>query len=78
VNFHIYGIDTIRFMNYNFTMSISTLKANNLVKLLDGLSLLDDEDRERIIRVVDALEFTEKKVKEEIFYDVPAFETGIG
>jgi len=64
-------------MNYNFTMSISTLKAENLVKLLDGLSLLDDEDQERIIRVVDALEFTEKKVKEEILFDVPAFETGI-
>jgi len=53
------------------------LKANNLVKLLDGLFLLDDEDQERIIRVVDALEFTEKKVKEEIFFDLPAFETGI-
>ena len=77
MKFHIYGIDIIRFMNYNFTMSISTLKAENLVKLLDGLSLLDDEDQERIIRVVDALEFTEKKVKEEILFDVPAFETGI-
>jgi hypothetical protein len=54
-----------------------TLKSDNLVKLLDGLSLLDDEDQERIIRVVDALEVTEKKVKEEIFFDMPAFETGI-
>ena len=64
-------------MNYNFTMSINTLKADNLVKLLDGLSLLDEEDQERIIRVVDVLEITEKKVKQEIFFDLPAFETGI-
>ena len=58
-------------------MSILALKSDNLVKLLNGLSLLDDEDQERIIKVVDALEFTEKKVKEEIFFDVPAFETGM-
>lgn len=53
------------------------MKAKNLLKLLDGLSLLDDGDQERIIRVVDVLEFTEKKVKEEIFFDLPAFKTGI-
>ena len=58
-------------------MGIIDLKYDNLVKLLDGLSLLDDEDQERIIKVVDALEFAEKKVKEEIFIDVPAFETDI-
>jgi len=51
-------------------MGIMDLKYDNLVKLLDGLSLLDDEDQERIIKVVDALEFTEKRVKEEIYLPV--------
>jgi len=50
-------------------MGITDLKHDNLVKLLDGLSLLDDQDRERIIRVVDTLDFTEKKVKKEILND---------
>lgn len=42
-------------------MSIEALKSDNLVKLLDGLSKLDDRDQERIISVVDALDFAYEK-----------------
>ena len=37
-------------------MRMFVLKSDNLLKLLNGLSLLDDEDKERIIKVVNALE----------------------
>jgi hypothetical protein len=42
-------------------MSISTLKADNLVKLLESVSLLEDRDQEHIISVVDALDFAYEK-----------------
>jgi c-di-GMP-related signal transduction protein len=48
-------------------MGINIQKYNNLEKLLDGISLLEEQDQERIIRVVDTLNLTDKKVKEEIF-----------
>jgi hypothetical protein len=43
-------------------MSISDVKSNNLEKLLEGMSLLEDKDQERIISVVDALDFANEKV----------------
>jgi len=42
-------------------MSIDTLKADNLVKLLEGISLLENRDKEQIISVVDALAFAYEK-----------------
>jgi hypothetical protein len=42
-------------------MSIKVLKADNLVKLLEGVSLLEDRDQEQIISVVDALDFAYEK-----------------
>ena len=38
----------------------------NLDKLMDGLSLLDDQDQEQVIRMVDTLEAVDKNVKEKI------------
>jgi ligand-binding sensor protein len=55
-------------------MGIIIQRNDNLVKLLEGMSLLEKQDQERIISVVDALTLTEKKVKKEIFYDVPLLE----
>jgi len=40
-----------------------SLKADNLVKLLEGLFLLDNHDQEQIISAVNALSFAEKKEK---------------
>jgi len=37
------------------------LKADNLIKLLEGISLLEDRDQEQIISVVDALAFAYEK-----------------
>ena len=45
-------------------MSIYALKSGNLAKLLDGLSSLDNEDQERIIGIVDALDFSRKRSEE--------------
>ena len=42
-------------------MNNITLKSDNLEKLLNGLSLLDERDQERVIGVVDALHFADKK-----------------
>jgi len=44
-------------------MGIIDLKNDDLVKLLEGMSLLEERDQERIIRAVDTLDFTDKKVK---------------
>jgi hypothetical protein len=54
---------------YIFAMSSIVQENDNLDRLLDGLSLLDEHDQERIIRVVDTLDFTDKKVKKEILND---------
>ena len=59
--FRILGIDIIRLLKYIFSMSTGTLKADNLVKLLEGISLLEDRDKEQIISVVDALDFAYEK-----------------
>jgi hypothetical protein len=50
-------------------MSIDVLKADNLVKLLDGLFSLDNQDQERIISIVDALDFSIMKTEKAIFAD---------
>jgi hypothetical protein len=38
-------------------MSIQALKCDNLVKLLDGLALLEDRDQDQIINIVNTLDF---------------------
>jgi hypothetical protein len=50
-------------------LGIIDQRQNNLADLLDGFSLLDSQDKERIIRVVDTLDSTDKMVKKEIFND---------
>ena len=47
-------------------MRIDNPNSDNLVKLLDGLSLLDSQDQERVIRMVNTLEAADKNVKEAI------------
>ena len=47
-------------------MRINDLNGDNLVKLLDGLTLLDEQDQDRVIRMVDTLEAADKSVKEKI------------
>jgi hypothetical protein len=42
-------------------MRIGILKADNLVKLLDGLSKLDNKSQEQITSIVNALYFASKK-----------------
>jgi len=46
-------------------MSIDALKADNLTKLLEGISLLEDRDKEQIIGIVDALDFAYEKSNNE-------------
>jgi hypothetical protein len=50
-------------------MGIIDQRQDNLVNLLDGFSLLDNQDQERIIRVVDTLDSTDRMVKKELFND---------
>ena len=47
-------------------MRIDDPNSDNLVKLLDVLSLLDGQDQERVISMVDILEAADKNVKETI------------
>ena len=65
------GIDNLHSVLYYYSMGIFVQKIDNLVKLLEGMSLLDDRDRERIIKAVDTLDFADKKVKKEVFCDCP-------
>ena len=65
------GIDILRFTNYLYAMGTFVQKSENLIKLLDGMSLLEERDQERIIRAVDTLDFADKKVKKEVFADSP-------
>jgi len=50
-------------------MSIDALKADNLTKLLEGISLLEDRDKEQIIGIVDALDFAYEKSNAEMVAD---------
>ena len=47
-------------------MRIDDPNSDNLLKLLNGLSLLDNHDQKRVIRMVDTLEAVDKNVKEKI------------
>ena len=58
-------------------MSIDAQKSNNLVILLDGLSLLDQQDQDRVFGMVDTLEFADKNVKGSMFPDTPLLNTEI-
>ena len=51
-------------------MRINDPKDDNLDKLLDGISLLDDQDRDRVIRMVDTLDCVDKNVKSVIFSNI--------
>ncbi|MDR0290231.1 MAG: hypothetical protein LBI06_04780 [Treponema sp.] len=53
-------------------MSITALKADNLAKLLDGLSLLEDREQNQIISVIDALGFAYEKAAVEMVVDLEA------
>jgi len=70
VIFLIFCIDIIRIVQYIYSMNTATLKADNLVKLLEGISLLEDRDREQIISVVEALNFAYEKEDTEMVVDV--------
>jgi len=48
-------------------MSIYAQKADNTIKLLEGLSLLDTQDQERIISVINTLDFAGKKAEKPVF-----------
>jgi hypothetical protein len=43
-------------------------KSDNLIKLLNGLSLLDNEDQERIINMVDTLNVVDENINKDVFY----------
>jgi hypothetical protein len=40
---------------------------DNLVIMLDGFSLMNDQDKERFIRVVDTLDCADRQVKKSLF-----------
>ena len=64
-------LDIIRFLEYIFAMRIEDMRADNLVKLLEGVSLLEDKDQWQIISVVDALGFAyDKKNSNEYHSDI--------
>jgi len=65
------GIDILLYGKYIYAMGILVQKSDNLVKLLEGISLLDDRDQERIIKAVDTLDHADKKVKQDLFSDCP-------
>ena len=66
-------------------MCSEALKSDNLVKLLDGLSLLDDRDQDRIIGMIDSLDCervtslqnADKNVKGAVFSDTSLLNTEI-
>ena len=50
-------------------MGIDEKRGDNLAALLDGVSLLDDRDKERFIGVVDILTRTDRAVGSALFSD---------
>ena len=58
-------------------MRTDNLNNGNLDKLLDGLSLLDEQDKDRVIRMVDTLDCADKKVKSTIVSNVPPLKQDI-
>ena len=67
---YIYSIDLMHIENYIYSMGIIVQGDDNVVRMLDGLSLLDDQDQERVIRMIDTLDAADKKVKG-LFIGVP-------
>ena len=63
----IFSIDIIHSVLYYYSMGIINQKSDNLIKLINGLSLLDNQDQERIFRMVDTLNETDENVKKEVF-----------
>jgi hypothetical protein len=55
---------------YIYAMGSLMQKNDNLAKMLDGLYLLDNQDKERFIEVVDTLDYTDKQVKKSLFNDI--------
>ena len=49
-------------------MGIIEQKSDNLIKLLNGLSLLDNQDQERIINMVDTLNVVDENINKDVFY----------
>ena len=49
-------------------MGIIEQRSDNLIKLLNGLSLLDNQDQERIINMVDTLNVADVRIKKEVIY----------
>jgi hypothetical protein len=62
MNFHILGIGVLSIGYYYFPMSIYSIENDRVVKLLDGVAVVDDRDKERIISVIDALDFACEKM----------------
>jgi len=52
-------------------MGIDAQKSDNLVLLLDGLSLLDQQDQDRVFGMVNTLDCADKNVKDSMFPDTP-------
>jgi len=74
-DFLIFGIDIPHRVFYYYSMGNIDLKCDNLLRLMDGVSLLDEQDKERVIEVLDALDFADTKVRTEILPDVPILNT---
>ena len=51
------------------------LKCDNLLRMMEGVFLLDEQDRERIIGVLDALDFADTKVRTELLPDAHVLNT---
>lgn len=56
-------------------MRNGALKFDNLVKLLEGLSLLDNRDHELLISVVNTLDFAKNKGEKAILANTPPCKT---
>ena len=48
-------------------MGIMEQKSNNLIKLMNGLALLDNQEQERIINMVDTLNTADENIKKDVF-----------
>ena len=63
----IFGIDVIHRVIYDYTMGIMEQKSNNLIKLMNGFALLDNQEQERIINMVDTLNTADENIKKDVF-----------
>ena len=74
-DFNIFGIDIPQRVLYYYSMGKVDPKCDNLLRLMEGVSLLDEQDRERITGVLDTLDFADTKVRTEILPDAPVLNT---